>query len=348
MAPGTISVTPAVRVFTGDGAQWDAAVERLPGSTHCHRFGWKRVIEDVLGQECVYLGAPNISGELDGVLPLVHVRSLLFGHYLISMPFLNYGGPLGDPEAVQRLAGEAMAIAERTGPKLFELRSRTELPVALPVSHRKVTVVLDLPGENPEALWSQLGSKLRSQIKRPRKEGVEVRIGLDQVDPFYQVFARHMRDLGTPALPRRFFHAVAETFPEDVWFACAYHRGQPVAGGAGFRWHGEFEITWASALLEHKRLAANMLVYWSLMERAMAEGIATFNFGRCTPGGGTHKFKRQWGGRDEPLWWYHQPGATVATPSPNEGRYALGLKLWRKLPVRVATALGPHIVRGLP
>jgi len=230
----------------------------------------------------------------------------------------------------------------------LELRGRCELPVSLPVSHQKITVLLDLPGGDPDTLWRQLGSKLRSQIKRPRKEGVEVRIGLDQVDSFYRVFARHMRDLGTPAMPRRFFQAIAETFPEDVWFACAYYRGAPVAGGAGFRWHGEFEITWASALLEHKHLAANMLVYWSLMEKAVAEGVAVFNFGRCTPGGGTHRFKRQWGGRDEQLWWYHQPGATVATPSPNDGRYALGLKLWRKLPVPVATALGPHIVRGLP
>ena len=68
-----------------------------------------------------------------------------------------------------------------------------------------------------------------------------------------------------------------------------------------------------------------MLLYWAFMERAVREGLRIFNFGRCTPGAGTHRFKRQWGSRDEPLWWYqHGPGGAAATPSPDAGAYAWG------------------------
>jgi lipid II:glycine glycyltransferase (peptidoglycan interpeptide bridge formation enzyme) len=210
-------------------------------------------------------------------------------------------------------------------------------------------VLLDLPGGDPAPLWDALKSKVRSQIRRPRKEGVTVRFGVDQLDPFYRVFTRHMRDLGTPAQSRALFAAIAETFPDDVTFGCAYLAGEPVAAGCGFRWADEFEITWASALREHNAIAPNMLLYWCFMERCVEEGVRTFNFGRCTPGGGTHRFKQQWGSKDEPLWWYHYPAtAEAATPSPEAGAYAWGPRLWKRLPLPLANAIGPRVVRYIP
>src|SRR5437868_5146553 len=257
----------------------------------------------VFGHECVYLAARGWDGELVGVLPLVRVRSVVFGHYLVSMPFLNYGGPLGTEAGIRALVTEAIELARRDKVKLLELRSKMPLSVALPVSHRKITVLLDLPG-SPELLEKRFGSKLRSQIRRPQKEGVSIAFGSDQVEPFYAVFSRHMRDLGTPAQSLAFFRELAHQFPDDCWFACAYLAGQPVAGGCGFRFGDEFEMTWASSLREYNRESPNMLLYWAFIERAIGEGLSKFNFGRCTPGTGTHRFKMQWGGREEPLWWY--------------------------------------------
>jgi FemAB-related protein (PEP-CTERM system-associated) len=303
----------------------------------------------VFGHEGVYLGARDGDGRLVGVLPLVRVRSLVFGHYLVSMPFVNYGGPLGTTEAVVALAGHAEAMARRDRVKLLELRSRTALPLALPVSMRKITVVLDLPAGGAPVLWKQLEAKVRSQVRRPQKEGVTVRFGPDQVGAFFSVFAHHMRDLGTPTQPRRLFEEIAAAFGDDVWFGCAYLGDEPVAGGCGFRWGNEFEMTWASALTAHKKLAPNMLLYWAFMERAAGEGLTVFNFGRCSPDAGTHRFKRQWGSRDEQLYWYGwSPATGTTTPSPTDGAYAWGPRLWKRLPVPVATALGPHIVRAIP
>jgi FemAB-related protein (PEP-CTERM system-associated) len=283
------------------------------------------------------------------VLPLVRVKSLLFGDYLVSMPFVNYGGPLGSPEAVRALAHRAQEMAEGLGVGLLELRSRAEQDTGLPASHRKITVVLDLPSGGAEALWKGLPAKVRSQVRRPQKEGMETRFGAEQLDAFYDVFARHMRDLGTPVQSRRLFEAIGETLGPDVWFGCVYHGARPVAGGCGFRWGTEFEMTWASSLREYNAAAPNMLLYWSFMERCAAEGVTLFNFGRCTPGSGTHRFKRQWGSRDEQLWWYQwSRSGKTATPSPDDGALAWGPRLWRRLPLPVANALGPWIVKKIP
>lgn len=338
-----------VEEFTGPPEEWDVFVRAAPGWTHFHLHGWRSVMERALAHECIYLAARDATGRLSGVLPLVRVRSRLFGHYLVSMPFVNYGGPLGSPLAIAALADRAAEIARRDRVRLLELRSRCALPLALPVSHRKITVLLDLPSDDPDLLWKRLDAKVRSQVRRPMKEGVTVRFGHGQLPAFFRVFARHMRDLGTPTQSRGLFEAIEEAFPRDVWFGCAYLRETPIACGCGFRWGDEFEMTWASSLVQYKRLAPNMLLYWSFMERAIHDGARVFNFGRCTPEGGTHRFKRQWGTRDEPLWWYglsSEPGA--ATPSPEQGSFSWGPRIWKRLPVPIATALGPRIVRGIP
>jgi FemAB-related protein (PEP-CTERM system-associated) len=350
-----------VDIYDGTGAEWDAFVRVQSGSTHCHLYEWRNVMKSVFGHDCAYLAVRDHAGRIEGVLPLVRVKSRVFGHFLVSMPFLNYGGPLGSPRATAQLAGAAAKRAGDARVSLLELRSRAPwfgAPTSgWTASTRKITVLLDLKtGAGPGALWKELDAKVRSQVRRPQKDGVTVRFGVEQLEPFYAVFAHHMRDLGTPVLPRRFFEAVSAAFPDDVWFGCAYIGDTPVAAGCGFRWQSEFEMTWASSLAAYKRSSPNMLLYWAFMERAVEAGLTTFNFGRCTTGSGTHKFKLQWGACDEQLWWYDwQPGdagvsqsAPSKTPSPDDSQFAWGPRLWKRLPLSVATALGPRIVKYIP
>lgn len=333
-----------------DGAAWNTFVRSQKGWTHFHLHEWKQVVESVFGHECLYLAQLGEDDRIEGVLPLVRVKSRVFGHFLVSMPFLNYGGPLGNPDAVRRLADHASTLARSDHADLLELRSRCELDIGFDVSFRKITVVLDLPENDPDLLWKSFKAKLRSQIRRPRKEGVEIRHGRDQISPFFEVFCRHMRDLGTPTQPLRLFDTIADTFSDDVWCACAYQNDAPIAAGLGFRWGDEVEMTWASALKEHSRIAPNMLLYWSFMEKAVNEGAKLFNFGRCTPGSGTHRFKLQWGSREEPLWWYRaqEAGEKVSTPSPQDSKYSWGPRIWKHLPVPVANLIGPRVVRYIP
>ena len=335
--------------LNGSAAAWDAVVSRVPDSTFCHLAGWREIMTDVLGHECLYTVATDRGGTWRGVLPLVRVRSRLFGHYLVSLPFLNYGGPLGVAAAQARLADQAIAEARRSGVDLLELRTRHAPPSALRLSHRKITVVLELPAST-ELLWQHvLPPRRRRQIRRAQDEGMEARFGDGQAQAFYEVFARNMKDLGTPVLPYRLFERVARVFPGLVVFGVAYWRGHPLAGGCGFVWRDEFELTWVSSLREHDSKMPNMLLYWSFMEQMIARGVRVFNFGRCTPGGGTHQFKHQWGGVDVPLPWAQwSPRNVAATPTPDRPVFRLATAAWRRLPLAVTKRVGPLLARQLP
>ncbi len=102
------SVTHTVERFGDAPAEWDAFVRFAERGTQCHLWGWKSVIERVLDHECLYLAARAPDGRVEGVLPLVRVSSRLFGSYLVSMPFLNYGGAVGSDRAVQALVARAI------------------------------------------------------------------------------------------------------------------------------------------------------------------------------------------------------------------------------------------------
>ena len=338
-----------VAEFQGTDSAWNALVATWPGSTACHLSGWRHVMEDALGHETLYRVAIGEHDRPQGLLPLVRVRSRLFGDYLLSMPFLNDGGPLGTEEGREALGEYAMGEARSHGVDLLELRGRTPVPGGFATSQRKLTVLMAL-GQSSEALWNEgLKAKVRSQVRRPMKEGMTARFGSDLLDPFYDIFSRTMRDLGTPVLPKRFFAAVARHLAEHVVFCVVEHDGTPLAAGCGFLWNGEFEITWAGALREASRMAPNMLLYWSLMEESIRRGAHTFNFGRCSPDSGTHRFKRQWGGEDVPLPWSQwSPDGVASTPNPDAPKYRLATTVWSRLPLAVANRLGPPLARLLP
>jgi serine/alanine adding enzyme len=338
----------SVEEFRGNTAEWDRYVRGSVQGTFCHLSGWREIITGVLGHECHYFVARDDSGECQGVLPLARVRSRLFGDYLLSMPFLNYGGPIGTPEAEHQLGRHAQQLAQQLRVKLLELRTRHGACSELQTTDRKVTVLLPLPA-SAEALMARFPSKLRSQIRRPIKEGMEVRFGADQRDAFYAVFARNMRDLGTPVLPRRLFDELARVFAREVVFCAVYYEGEPVAAGCGFIWGEEFELTWASSLREHSQRAPNMLLYWGLMQHMIGLGLGVFNFGRCTPDGGTHRFKLQWGGETVPLPWLHwSPTGTAAPPSPDRPLFEIATRIWSRMPLAMANTIGPFLARSLP
>ena len=343
-------MTPGSKVQCASHAPagWDDFVRAHPDGTYCHLSGWSTVFAEAFGHPTLFLWAASDTG-MAAVLPVVRMPTLSGGTVLVSVPYVNYGGPIGAPEACGDLVDEVIRLARGSSARWLELRNRNALADDGPLApaREKVTVLMDLPTDAEVLMTEHFRAKLRSQIRRPQKEGMEARFGEDQIDDFYSVFSRNMRDLGTPVLPVRFFRSMARVFGPDVTFGVVRHEGRPVAAGCGLHFGDEFEMTWASSLREYTRMAPNMLLYWSFMEHSIGLGRRRFNFGRCTPGGGTHRFKLQWGSSDHPLGWTRWP-AEGAPPEPESAAFQRASAIWRRLPLAVANRLGPALTRRIP
>ena len=338
-------------VITDDAHSWDRYVRSHPGSSHYHLYGWKRVIEETYGHRTHYLAAkhPGNGGSFVGVLPLVQLRHPLRGNRLVSMPFADTGGILADSPAIEHLLlTEALRRGRELKAENLELRQTAQLAClgedsshaypACQIRSHKVSLSLELC-DSPDHLRSTFKSKLRSQISKAKKNGLHTETGGHELlGDFYAVFARNMRDLGSPVHSQKLFKKVVEQFKNEVKIVIVRRMRNPLAAGFTLGYKDAVLNPWASSLKEFRHLASNMLLYWAMLEYASNGHFKRFDFGRSSPGAGACKFKQQWGAKASPLFWHSF--SLNGKPPLSE---TLTFRLWNKLPVPVATLLGPSL-----
>ena len=229
---------------------------------------------------------------------------------------------------------------------------RQELPLGngFPVKTSKVSMRLEIP-KSEKDLWASFPSKLRSQIRKPQKEGMTVRIARhEELENFYRIFSINMRDLGTPVYPKHFFRNILDHFPDNSWICTVSTGTIPVASGFLVGFKGNLEIPWASSIRGYNRLGPNMLLYWSCLEFACNRGFRIFDFGRSTVGESTYRFKEQWGAVSHTMYWHYWMTNEGPIPeiNPQNRKYRFAIGMWKKLPVPVTRLFGPRIVRNIP
>ena len=346
MSPEAVSVRLAAEA---DARDWDDFVAAQPGGRGCHEWPWRRVFERALKQKPVYLIA-RTGGTVEGVLPLVLIDGWIAGRALISLPFLNYGGVLASSVAARdALLASASQLAESRRCQYVELRHVDREFPDQPCRQHKVSMILPL--QQPEAMWESLDRKVRNQIRKARKsELVSECGGAELLDDFYDVFSRNMRDLGTPVYSRALFAEILAAFPHRASLHIVRLGSRAIAAGISFITRSTLEVPSASSLREHNPLCPNHLLYWSIIEHAIAQGCDTLDFGRSTPGQGPHKFKEQWGAKPLPLTWEYQLVGAAAVPNtgPSNPKFKYAIELWKHCPLWLANTLGPHITRAVP
>lgn len=348
--PGRVSPNPVSVSEAVTREEWDAYVDAHPAAVIYHLWNWREVFTRTFGHQTVYLAARR-DGRLVGILPLVQFESWLFGRFFVSLPFVNYGGVLAsDAAAAEALVAHATSLATERRLSHVELRHLDRLFPALPARQHKVTMRMPLPSGVDEA-FEGLDRRVRNHVRKGEKSQlVVVSGGTDLLADFYKVFAHNMRDLGTPVYSRKLFEAVLEAFPDRAHVFVARLGDRPVAGAFMVTYRDTVEVPWASSLKQFRSLNANTLIYWEMIKWAITHRFGRFDFGRSTPGDGPYTFKAQWGASPEPLAWEYSlvGGQSIPDQSPKNPKFSLAISLWQKLPVPVATLLGPSIVRSIP
>lgn len=346
-----------------DSAAWNKFITNYHPEHHAHLWSWKRVFENSFGHKCYYLIAENESNTICGILPLVLINSLLFGRSLISLPYLNGGGLLAEAETVGlNLIEHALKISREESCRYTEIRERKSSSFLknenfISRSH-KVSMKLELK-ETYEKTFASFPSKLRSQIRRPEREQMTVtvftpnasstKIETDSAaQSFYSVFAKNMRDLGTPVYPFRLF---AETLNENLGNSTVitvFLKNTAVASGLLVGFGDSIEMVWASSLKEHNSKSPNMLLYSRAIEHACKSGYKYFDFGRSTPDSSTYHFKAQWGAKASQLFWYYPNTCNAPDINPSNSKFKFLVFIWKRLPLFLANWLGPILTKGIP
>lgn len=334
-----------------DLQRWDDFVLGHPYSSPYHLFAWKKSIESAYGHKCRYFYLEQ-NQKILGVMPLIHFYFPKIVNEIIGLPYCDVGNCLIDREDIQDiLLNKLFNIIKNSNIKKIQLRGEMYQSEMIrsqmhPLETGKVRMIRDLPPSSDQLLQS-FPSKLRSQIKKAKKNGVSFQWGnLEDLDSAYYVFSKNMHELGSPVHSKSFMKAILSNYGNHAKLGITFFNGKLVGMGIILLAGAGVSIPWASTLREFNRYGPNMLLYWNFLKYSSNNGYAFFDFGRSSINEGTFKFKKQWGAKPIPLIWYDffnkqdDHDAIKGNKYLNREKFA---DLWRKVPFKIANMIGPHI-----
>ena len=328
--------------------RWDEFVLACPQATFFHRAGWQRILREVYRHDAYYLYAEQ-HGRIQGVLPLGHVNSWLFGNSLTSLPFAVYGGvAASSPEVAAALIAEAQALAVKLDVAQLELRHVDAQRADWPTQDLYVTFRKEILTDE-EANMLAIPRKQRAMVRKGIKNGLLGAIDLN-VERFFPLYADNVHRHGTPAMPKRYFQALMAEFGADCEvLTVTAPDGRLLSSVMSFYFRDEILPYYAGDDERARELAANDFKYWELMRRACARGLKVFDYGRSKQGTGSYAFKKNWGFEPRPLHYEYCLYKRDAIPqnNPSNAKYKLLIETWRRMPIWLANWLGPFIVRNL-
>ena len=329
--------------------KWDDFVHKSPACGFYHLYGWRRVMENTYGHETFYIMARD--GEaIRGILPLFEVRWPGGKKHIYSMP----GGLVADGERVfDCLFAEAGRIAKGRKARSLVIRDGLQRwPAANEIENKKAYYTCYLPLErDTDKMWKRFNDKARNQVRKARRSGLSVSSHEEGVEIFYRLYARHMRDLGTPAIPLRFFKNMHETFCRDMKILFVKHNNRIIGGMLLCLLKDLASDPFAVSLKEYRALCPNNILYWEAISFACRQGKKYFDMGRSQPASGTFHFKKQWNPEIRRLYNYGKTLISEKKSSPfadSARDNAWFTKIWKILPVGIATGTGRFIRRYVP
>ena len=331
-----------------DKLSWDKYVENSPAATFFHQSGWKEVVEKAFTHKAYYLYAES-QGKITGILPLVHIKSPLFGNALISNAFCVYGGIVADDqETFQALDQEACTLARQLGVDHVEFRNRQHITPQRPYKKDLyVTFRKELDPDNEKNLLA-IPRKQRAVVRKGIKAGL-VSVIDEDIERLFQAYSESVRNLGTPVFPKKYFKILKEVFKEQCEVMSVEHQGKLIASVMNFYFRDEVLPYYGGGTAQARVIYGNDFMYWEVMRRAVEKGVRVFDYGRSKIGTGSYRFKKHWGFEETPLFYEFELVKADSMPdiNPLNPKYKLFIAAWKKLPLAVSQMIGPWLAKDL-
>lgn len=327
--------------------QWDTFVENCPDATFFHKAGWKEVLERSFGHSTHYLYVES-EGTIEGILPLGHIKSRLFGNALISAPFCVYGGIVATTQSAREALDKAASeLARDLSVDYLEMRNRKVCIADRPRKDLYVTFRKELD-QDSDANLKAIPRKQRAVVRKGIKAGLQGVIDAD-LDRFYKIYGESVRNLGTPVFSKPYFKLLREIFGDSCEILTIEDKGNPVSSVMSFYFRDEVLPYYGGGTANARLVKSNDFMYWDLMCRAVERGVKVFDYGRSKKGTGSYRFKTHWGFEPELLHYEFDLVKADQIPdiNPLNPKYKIFIGLWQRLPLPVSMLIGPWISKNL-
>jgi FemAB-related protein (PEP-CTERM system-associated) len=198
-------------------------------------------------------------------------------------------------------------------------------------------------------LLERIPRKTRAAIRKSLSFGLESRIATG-TGKFEDLYARNLRRLGTPCFPSKHFAGIFRHFGGRADIREVVHEGKVAAAVLTFYFRDQVIPYYGASDPEFNPLQPNNFMYFDLIRWAGSRGYGVFDFGRSKMVSGSFDFKAHWGMEMRRLPYEFLLGKRKQLPhfSPNNPRFQLAIRAWRRVPLPVARLVGPPLLRQVP
>lgn len=331
-------------------ARWDAYVKAHPDGSFHHLLGWRRVIERAFKHQPHYLYTER-DGQMTGVFPSFTVGGAPFTRALVSTPVGVSGGVIADDDESRNLLREgARAIAEREKLAYVEHKSEKKQFPDLPAKEDLYFVFRQQLFGDREKQMAAIPRKTRAVLRDSEKNKLRGDFNRNDLEPFYDLYALSLRNLGTPMFPKELFVASLEEFPTECDILSVRQTGRIIGCVLNYYYKDVMLPFFAGTVPEARDVGVNNYLYWVMLEQGYARGYRTFDFGRSKADTGPFKFKKHFGMTETPLRYQYDLVTAKELPNfnPTNPKYQKAIETWQKLPVPLTKWVGPLIQKRLP
>jgi len=342
---------------------WNEFVMRDPHSSVYHLWEWGDILCKTYKYKRHYLGVKK-GEDISGVFPCLFVRSLIFGKRLISLPFVEYAGPLLKNDMEHSMAKPVLAqfldyvdkLSKKLKTDYVEIRQPPESVSSVLSSmgfkglQRHVTFRIDLSKKESELL-RDMDKKCRNSLRKAMKSGMKIQeVELDSLGQYYDLYLDAQKRLGSPPHSFGFFRNVYDAFGSAglLRMTLAIYDDKPIGGVMVFCFKDK--LYWFGNVTDKKYASLNPtnLLLWHTIQQGMETNFKVFDLGQTrTEDRGVYHFKSAWGGRETNLEDFVLSSKNVELPNPSERKYVFLSRMWSMMPKALARRIGPKLIGGI-
>jgi lipid II:glycine glycyltransferase (peptidoglycan interpeptide bridge formation enzyme) len=333
----------------GDENSWEEFVDSQEKVPVGSLIGWKKTIEKTY-DNCKPLYFFSAKEKITKVFPFFLVESKLFGNRIISQPFIDSCGPLGDfdKKFIQNVINEIkekfkdikhIEIRLNTFVKNYEKIESCLSEMGFKKESKRHQFILKL--ESEESLWGKFDRITRKAIKKAEKSELKLKeiINEEELKKFYELYLKDMRAFGTPQHSYDFFSNLLNIMNKNFRGLNCYKDGNLIGSLIVFYTKDYMYAAYNFSERNYLKYQPNDILYWEMIKWAIRKNIKYFDFGQTeinaeegSHAAGIYKFKKKWlGNLYERPYFYLSFGPEEKISDKKKG-YEKAIEIWKKTP----------------
>ena len=314
---------------------WEETITMHRDATIFHSTAWARVLVDTYGHRPCYAQI-SLNGNLQALIPIMEVKSVLTRARGVCLPFSDYSAPLlFNSFASELLMQKLQQIARERRWSYFEIRSDSAIP-GVAASEAYYGHFLDLK-IGRDALISNFSSSAQRAVRKAERSGLSVRIRSDEdaMTTFYKLHVRTRRRHGVPPQPQSFFVNIQRHLIDAGHGFIVIVEGQkrPLAAAVFFKFGRHAIYKFGASDERLQELRANNLAMSEGIKNLANAGVEILHFGRTEKENeGLRRFTLSCGASEEEI---------------RYARFEIGSGSW-KAAHPAGSGLHKHVFRALP